>query len=83
MTFTSYFPSSLFSQKRRKEAEAPQAHADEIHMSPEMIPTGIIRAERPGWAACNHMIACLIVSLQKAGCKTIILDKLQLVQLKD
>ena len=47
-------------------------------MSPEMIPTGIIRQET--WVGSpNHMVACLIVSLQKAGHTAIILDKLQLV----
>ena len=32
---------------------------------------------RPGWAACNHMAACLIVGLPKAGHKAINFDKLQ------
>ena len=34
------------------------------------------QAWRPGWAASNHMIACLIVGLQKAGHKAINFDKL-------
>ena len=35
------------------------------------------QAGRPGWATHNHMFACLIVRLQKAGHKDFNFDKLR------
>ena len=40
-------------------------------------PSWDYQAERPGQAARNHMVACLIVGLQKAGHKAVNFDKLQ------
>ena len=37
------------------------------------------QAGRPGGAARNHMVACLIMGLQKAGHKAVNFDKLQLI----
>ena len=37
------------------------------------------QAERPGGAARNHMLACLIMGLQMAGHKAINFYKLQLI----
>ena len=37
------------------------------------------QAGRPGRAAGNHMVACLIVGLQKAGHKAVNFDKLWLI----
>ena len=35
------------------------------------------QAQRPGWAACNHAVACFIVGFQKARHKTVNFDKLR------
>ena len=85
MIFTSCFP-PLFSQKKRWQAS--RAHADEIHRTDDNKPVGATavprddpnwdyQGGRPGQAARNHMIACLIVGFQKAGHKAINFDKLQ------
>ena len=61
-------------------------YADEIHRTDDMKPIGAMavpgddpswdyQAGRPGRAASNRMVACLIVGLQKAGHKAIF-DKL-------
>ena len=85
MIFTSCFP-PLFSQKKRWQAS--RAHADEIHRTGDTRPIGVTsvppedpnwdcQAGRPGQAARNHTVACLIVCLQKAGHKAITFDQLQ------
>ena len=62
-------------------------HADEIHRTDDTKPIGVTavplddpnwdyQAERPERAACNHMVACLLVRLQKAGHKAVNFDKL-------
>ena len=62
-------------------------HADEIHRTENTKPVGAMavplgdpswdyQAERPGQAARNHMVACLIVGLQKAGHKAVNFDEL-------
>lgn len=63
-------------------------HADEIHRTDDTKPVGATavpredpnwdyQAGRPGRAAHNHMVACLIVGLQKTGHKAINFDKLR------
>ena len=63
-------------------------HADEIHRTDDTKPEGATAVTqedpnwdyqegRPGWAACNHMVAWLIVGLQKAGHEAVNSDKLQ------
>ena len=63
-------------------------HADEIHWRDDTKPVGATaaprddpnwdyQAGRPGQAAGNHMVACLIVGLQKAGHRAFNFDKLQ------
>lgn len=71
-----YFP-PLFSQKEEKSISNLSNFADE-YISQRWSQLGLSGKRNLGGWLC-HMIACLIVSLQKAGCKTIILDKLQLV----
>ena len=67
--------------------QASQVPADEIHRTENTKPIGAMavplgdpswdyQAERPEQAACNHMVACLIVSLQKAGHKSVNFDAL-------
>ena len=64
--------------------------SDEIHRTDDSKPTGAMtvprdeanwdyQAGRPGGAAHNHMVACLIMGLQKAGHKANNSDKLQLI----
>ena len=43
---------------------------------PQEDPNWDYKARRPGRAACNHMVACLILGLQKAGQKATNFDKL-------
>ena len=63
-------------------------HADEIPRTEDIKPLGTMavpqddpnwdyQAGRPERAARNHMLACLIVSLQKAGHRAFNFDKLQ------
>ena len=63
-----------------------QAHTDEIHRTEDTKSLGAMAVHRddpnwdyqvgrPGRAACNHMVACLIVGLQKARHKAMNLDK--------
>ena len=44
---------------------------------PQDDPNWGYQGGRPGWAVCNHMIACLFVGFQKAGHKAVNFDKLQ------
>ena len=64
--------------------------SDEIHRTDDSKPTGAMtvprdeanwdyQAGRPGGAAHNHMVACLIMGLQKAGHKAVNFDKLWLI----
>ena len=63
-------------------------YADEIHRTDDMKPIGAMavpqddpnwgyQAGRPTRAAHNHMVACLIVGLQKSGHTAVNFDKLQ------
>ena len=70
--------------------QASQAHADEAHGTEDTEPVGDMavprddanwdyQAGRPGRTAHSHMVACLIVGLQKAGHKANNSDKLWLI----
>ena len=82
MIFTSYIP-PLFSQKRRNEDGQPvkcrlMRYTGQITLSvPRDDPNMGYQARRPGGAVCDHMGACLIVGLQKAGHKAINFDNFQ------
>ena len=65
-------------------------HADEVHRTEGTKPVGDMaipqddanwdyQAGRPGRTAHNHMVACLIMGLQKAGHKANNSDKLRLI----
>ena len=82
MIFTSYFP-PLFSQKTRNEYGKPLRCMLMRYTKPIRVmavplddPNWDYQAGRPGPAACHHVVACLIVGLQKAGHKAINFDKL-------
>ena len=84
MIFTSYFP-PLFSQERRNKYGKPlrrMLRTDDTKPVGAMAvcwddPNWDYQAGRPGQAARNHTVACLIVCLQKAGHKAITFDQLQ------
>ena len=84
MIFTSYFP-PLFSQERRNKYGKPlrrMLRTDDTKPVGAMAvcwddPNWDYQAGRPGQAACNRMIACLIVGLQEARHKAVNFDKLQ------
>ena len=82
--------STFLPEEKERVSQAFQAHADEIHRIddtkpikdshqavPLDDPNRDYQAGRPGWAACNNMVACLVVRLQKAGHKPVNFDKLQ------
>ena len=82
--------STFLPEEKERVSQASQAHADEIHRIddtkpikdshqavPLDDPNRDYQAGRPGWAACNNMVACLVVRLQKAGHKPVNFDKLQ------
>ena len=79
--------STLLPEEKEWVWQASQEHADEIHRTDDTKPIGAVavpgddpnwdyQAGRPGQAAGNHMVACLIVGLQKARHKAINFDKL-------
>ena len=75
---------TLLPEEKEGVWQASQAHADEIHRTddtkgprlphPGDDPNWDYQAGRPGGAAHNLMIACLIVCLQKAGHKVVNFD---------
>ena len=79
--------STLLPEEKKWVWQASLVHADEIHWRDDTKPIGATavpqddsswdyQAGRPGWAASNHMVACLIVGPQKAGLKAVNFDKL-------
>ena len=84
MIFTTYFP-PLFSQKRRNEYGKPlrrMLRTDDTKPVGAMAvrwddPNWDYQAGGPGPAAGNHMVAYLIMGLQKAGHKAVNSDKLR------
>ena len=80
--------STLLPEEKELVWQVSQAHADEIHRTDDTKPVGATavprddpnwdyQAGRPGQAAHNHMITCLIVGLQEARHKAVNFDKLR------
>ena len=80
--------STLLPKEREQVWQASQAHAAEVHGTEDTEPVGATaiprddpnwdyQAGRPARATDNHMVACLIVGLQKAGHKAANFEKLQ------
>ena len=83
--------STLLPEEKERVWQASQAYADEIHRTYDTKPIGAMavprddpnwgyQAGRPGRAAHNYMVACLIVGLQKAGHKAVNIEKLQKIK---